>query len=287
MSDGEFKIADTRGRFAQVVKDGNKLRDVAWTGGRVILSNKRLVLVGNKGKRTIPLSAVTNVGGRYDVNQSIAQVGGYVSLAFENDVLLVEPTDAAAFRMDVFRALLDQRIVLVRHPAVEGGVVQDTDWEKARIKVDDDVLNLAIANGTYVGIEYDDIGTLEVAERTVRDEKRAVIEAEHTDDGTSVQTYLSGTDHVGQFLEALLRSGEKRNEGEIDLDQTEREVLMGLYSGVSPFEIPDFLGLDVDRVEAIYERLVQLDVLDEVRVRREVTLKARGRNIASEAMNDQ
>jgi len=30
-----------------------------------------------------------------------------------------------------------------------------------------------------------------------------------------------------------------------------------------------------------------VDVLDEVRIRREVALNARGRNLASEAMNDQ
>jgi len=44
---------------------------------------------------------------------------------------------------------------------------------------------------------------------------------------------------------------------------------------------------DVDTVEEIFERLVELDIVDEVRVRREVTLNSRGRNIASEAMNDQ
>jgi len=62
---------------------------------------------------------------------------------------------------------------------------------------------------------------------------------------------------------------------------------MALYSGVSPFEIPAFIGKDVDTVEEIFERLVELDIVDEVRVRREVTLNSRGRNIASEAMNDQ
>ncbi len=43
--------------------------------------------------------------------------------------------------------------------------------------------------------------------------------------------------------------------------------------------------MDIDRVEEIYERLIELDVLEEVRIRREVALKPRGRNIASEAMN--
>ncbi len=66
----------------------------------------------------------------------------------------------------------------------------------------------------------------------------------------------------------------------------EKEVLMALYTGVSSFEIPDFLGMDVDRVEEIFERLIELDVLKEVRKRREVSLKTRGRNIASESISE-
>jgi helix-turn-helix protein len=62
---------------------------------------------------------------------------------------------------------------------------------------------------------------------------------------------------------------------------------MALYSGVSPFEIPSFLGMDVDDVEETFERLVELEVVEEVRIRREVALNSRGRNIASEAMNEQ
>ena len=44
---------------------------------------------------------------------------------------------------------------------------------------------------------------------------------------------------------------------------------------------------DVERVEEIFDRLVEQDVLDDVRTRREVQLEARGRSIASDAMADQ
>jgi len=62
---------------------------------------------------------------------------------------------------------------------------------------------------------------------------------------------------------------------------------MALYSGVSSFEVPEFLDMDPDDVEETYEQLIELDVLQEVRIRREVALKPRGRNIASESMNSQ
>jgi hypothetical protein len=62
---------------------------------------------------------------------------------------------------------------------------------------------------------------------------------------------------------------------------------MALYSGVSSFDVPQFLDMEVERVEEIFERLIEVNVLEEVRRRREVNLKPRGRNIASKAMNEQ
>lgn len=287
MSDDEYKITDTKGKFMQVVRDGRKLNDADWATGRLILSNRRIVLVGNEGKRTVPLSRIRKLGGRHDANQAVARVSGYVSLRFDKDVILVAANDHEAFELDLYRAVLDRRVIFARHPAVAGGVVQDTEWEKARVKVDDNALNLALRSGAFVELDLDDIGNVTATERTVVNEKRAVLEAEHTEGSTSVQTHLSGSEQQCLVLESFLRKGEERSRTDLDLSEKDNEVLMALYSGVSPFEIPNFLGMDVDDVEDIFERLVELEVVEEVRTRREVTLKPRGRNIASEAMNEQ
>jgi len=45
---------------------------------------------------------------------------------------------------------------------------------------------------------------------------------------------------------------------------------MALYSGVSAFQIPSFVGMDVDDVEDIFQRLIENDILEDVRVRKEV-----------------
>ncbi|MFC6988588.1 CheF family chemotaxis protein [Haloplanus sp. GCM10025708] len=287
MSEGERKIADARGQFVRVVRHGRRLPDADWTSGRLVLSNERLVLVDNDGTRTVPLSDVARLDGRYDVGRFVASVSGYVSLYLSGeDVLLVAPDDDA-FETAIYRALLDRTVVLARHPAVEGGVVQDTEWLKARVKVEAEALAVAMADGSFVEVALDDVGSLDRTERTVRDGKRPVLETEHTEGGASVQTYLSGEDRHVAFLESFLRNGEEGSEIDVELSSGETEVLLALYSGVSPFEIPGFVGGDVDEVEATFERLVDLGVLEEVRKRREVVLNARGRNIASTAMNDQ
>jgi len=287
MGEGETKLADAQGKFAQVVKDGRKLNDIEWQSGRIILSNKRLILVSNDGKQTIPLSKLDGMQGRMDVNQAVARVSGYLSLQLGKDVMLVSPNQVEEFKNKLYSALLNQQIILAKHPAVEGGVVQDTGWQKGRLKIGDEAVELAIADGQFVEIELDDIGGVDEGERTVMDEERTVLEVEHTEDaGTSVQTYLSGTARTCAFLGSLLREGEQRAEVDADLSEREHEVLMALYSGVSPFEIPNFVGMDVEKVEAVYERLIELEILEEVRTRKEVTLKARGRNIASEAIDE-
>ena len=285
----EQRLADTRGRFTQARKGGRERNDADWTGGRILLSNRRLVFAATGGKRTVPLDSITDIGGRFDVNQRIATVGDYVALHQHgsDDVLLVAPADPAEFERDLYGALLHHDRFLARHPAVEGGVVQNTEWENCRLKVEAGAVSIATVGGAFVEIRLDDIGEITTGSRRVLDEERRVIEVEHSDDGTSVQTYLSGPSRKVAFLATLLRKGEEQTATSLDLSVTDKQVLTALYSGVSPFDIPSFLGVDVDDVEALFERLIDHEILDEVRIRHEVELNAKGRAIASDAIRDQ
>jgi len=291
MSESEYKVEDQSGKFLQAVKDGRRLKDADWTPGRIILTNKRLILVSNDGKRNLPLSKITSLSGRYDVNQTVASVSDYVSvrLANESVVLLSVGSDTEGFEFALYGAMLDQEEVQVRHPAVEGGVVQDTTYERARVNVseEDRELNVALSTGSFVPIDLDDVGGVEADSQDVDGTNRPILKVEHAQEGTSVQSYFAGESQAMAVLESLFKRGVDQSSGSVDLSETEKRVLMGLYSGVSPFEIPDFLGMDVDEVEEIFERLIELDVLEEVRTRREVALKTRGRNIASEVINEE
>ena len=289
MKPDETKVADTRGQFLRALRDGRELNDATWANGRILLSNRRLVLAGTGGKRTFPLSAIDRVGGRFDVNQRVATVSDYLALQFDggNDVVLVAPAEHEEFEMKLYDALLSSTKFLIRHPAVEGGVVQDTEWEVGRVKVGVDAASLATAAGTFVEVRLDDIGDTEMGRRTVQDEQREVIEVEHSDEGTSVETYISAPERAVGILRSLLRIGDEQTETALDLSHQDKQVLMALYSGVSPFDIPDFLGIDVDQVEDLFVRLIDHDVLDEVRVRHEVELNARGRSIAADAIDEQ
>jgi helix-turn-helix protein len=288
MSGEERKLADTTGKFVQVVRDGRKVADLEWLSGRILLSNRRVVLASGEGKRTIALSKVSSLKNRRDADNAIAPVSGYFSLQVGADVHLVAPQAIDEFEACLYEALVEGEVVLVKHPAVEGGVVRDTDWEKGRLTVDPETVELGVASGQFVEVEVDDVGSVEVTERSVLGTERRVLEVEHTvEDGTSVETHISGAGQHVAVLESLVSKGPTNDAADVELEDAERQVLMALYSGVSPFEIPDFVGMDVAEVEDVFDRLVETGVLSEKRVRREVQLKARGRNIASDVIADQ
>ncbi|ESS08381.1 MAG: hypothetical protein A07HN63_01883 [uncultured archaeon A07HN63] len=287
MSEGEYKIVDTKGRFTMAVKGGRQLNDVSWSEGRILLSNRRLILAGNDGKKTLALSDITGLGGREDASTAIASVSDYLSLRLGDDVMLVAASDHEEFKTGFFKAILDENIVKVKHPAVEGGVVTDESWEKARLKVEQESIATALESGKFVELELEEISEINTERQDMGGNERLVVQVSHVDGQTSVETHITGKERDCQFTKSFLKEGERRSEANVELDESEKEVLMALYSGVSPFEIPAFVGQDVEDVEETFERLVELDIVDEVRTRREVTLNSRGRNIASEAMNEQ
>lgn len=287
MSNGESTLADQQGKFTQVVKDGQKVPDVEWIPGRILLSEKRIVLASNQGKRTIPLSKVSTIKSRDDASQPFANVSSYLSLQIGNDVTLVAPKDHEEFEYELYNAVLDQEIVIVKHPAIKGGVIQDVEWQKGRMAVDEGMIGLALADGKFVEVEVDDVGDLAYQEGDVLGDERVYIEVEHTVGNTAVETHISGKARKVNILAGLLQNGTSTNSEEIELSEREQEVLMALYSGVSPFQIPQFVGMDVETVEEIYSQLIEQGILELERERREVELKARGRHVASEAMGQE
>jgi helix-turn-helix protein len=286
MSDTEQKIEDTQGKFMRPVKSGRELKDATWQQCRIVLTTRRIVLAAD-GKVAIPLSEIDRMGGRYDVNQAAASESNYSTLYVGEDIYLLTTGDHETFRTNFYRAILDNAVVYVQHPAVKGGVVQDTGWQRGRLKVTEDAVRMVLEDGQKFAVDRDDIGELSTDEKAVAGEQRAVIEVEHTDgDGASVETHLSGREHHISVLEQLLEEGAQRNRADLDLDPVERRVIMALYSGVSPFAIAEFVGIDVEKVEEIYDRLIELDVVEVVRERKEVGLTARGRKVAGEAMGE-
>jgi len=271
-----------------VTRSSSKATQPSWSSSRLLLTNKRLVVAENGSKRTIPHGKVTIPRDDSVVPDEI-DAAGAVTLRIESSVLLVTATGEDDFVETYCRANLGGTVVLAKHPAVVGGVVQDeAAWEKAQFALEEDVFRLRFPDGDQLTAEVEDVGTVEERTGTVMGSQRDIVAVEHTDqDGRSVETHFSGNARHTTVLATLFEHVVERRGDDHELSDTENQVLMALYSGVSPFEMADFVGISVEEVEEIYQHLLEIGAVDEVRTRTEVTLNAEGRNMASEAMNEQ
>jgi helix-turn-helix protein len=286
MSDTEKKIADTQGQYLQAVSGGQRLNDSEWQNCRIILTTERIALIADS-KRQIALTEIDRIADRFDINQQSAGVSEYVALHVGGDVLLVSASNHEAFETDFYRASLDGAVILIQHPAIKGGVVQDSEWTKGRLKVTDESLRLAMADGQGVDIDRADIGGLTVEEKQVSGQERTVIQVEHSEADISVETHLAGEEFHATVLRTMLEDSAEQNRADLDLSSTEKRVIMALHSGVSPFDIPNFVGIDEEKTEAIFDRLIELDVISVVRERTEVALTTKGRRVAGDRMGEQ
>ena len=288
MSEGEQKLVDTAGDYLYVVKNGQPLDDPDWRSCRIVLTDKRLVLSTSSGKQPIPHSKILVPREEDDVVPNGFDVTAATPLQIGDNVILVDAQQLDNFESEYCRAALHNEVILAKYPAIVGGVVQgDATWSKARFRLDDDRITLGLPGNETVQFPIDDVGTIDTDTQTVMGDQRQVVKVEHTDDqDRSVETHFSGVDWHSRALEVLLRNVIEEREDDQELTDEESQVLMALYSGVSPFEMADFVGMEVDEVEEIYQSLLDKGAVDKVRERTEVSLNAQGRNLASEAMSE-
>lgn len=287
MSEGERKFLDTGGDYRYAVRDGQPVEASDWRACRVVLTSERLVLATDGGTQAIPHATIRLPDGAEPGAGPTRE--GATPLAIGNNVVLVDAEGIEDFESEYCRAALHEEVILIKHPAVVGGVVQDdASWSKCQFRLRDDTIVLGLSGGGTVSFDIDDVGTIETTDQEVLGETRPAVKVEHTDDADrSVETHFSGMARHSRALESLLEKTIEKRQSEYELSETERQVLMALYSGVSPFEMSEFVGIEVERVEEIYANLLEVGAVDRVRERTEVRLNARGRNMASEAMNEE
>jgi helix-turn-helix protein len=289
MSEGERKLVDTAGDYLYAVRDGSPVEKPDWRSCRIVLTDERLVLSTTDGKQAAPHAKITIPEAEGSVVPDAFADEPATPLRIGNTVILVDTTGVDDFEREYCRAAIQDEVILVKYPAVVGGVLQEeAEWSKARFRLEDDRIALGLPDNETVSFPIDDVGTIETATRGVMGEPRRVVRVEHTDEADrSVETHFSGMEWHSRALASLLRSVIEERGDDYELSAVENQVLMALYSGVSPFEMADFVGIDVEEVEEIYEKLLEVGAVDKVRERTEVTLNAEGRNLASEAMNEQ
>ncbi|MFB6163209.1 MAG: CheF family chemotaxis protein [Halococcoides sp.] len=279
MSEDERRILESAGDYCRV--DSADPDDLDWQSCRVVLTTKRLVLERGDSSTALPHAKI-------HVPDSVpSSVDDGLVLSVGESLVVIDATDVIDFSEKYYRANLDGTVLLAKPRAVIGGVVQnEASYSKAKLAVSDDEIALRFPGGDQTTISLTAIEGVEDREETVQGESRPIVVLAHTDDERRIETHVSGTPRHTSVLGALCRSAIEDGD-DTELTDMEKQVLMALYSGVSPFEMSGFIGIDVDEVESIYQSLLEKGAVDEIRTRTEVALNSTGRNLASQAMSEE
>ncbi|MFW6436009.1 MAG: CheF family chemotaxis protein [Halococcoides sp.] len=281
MSEDERRLLESAGNYCRV--DPSAPGEPSWRSCRVVLTTKRLVLDLGESSTALPHAKVRVP----EETPEVVDAPETLVLSVGESLVAIEATDVEAFPERYYRANLDGVVLLARPRAVIGGVVQDdATYSKAKLAVDRDSLTLHFPGGDQESIGMDAIEGVDGREETVQGETRPVLALAYTDDDRRIEIQISGTQRHTSVLGALCRAALSDGD-DADLTKQEKQVLMALYSGVAPFEMADFVGITVDEVEEIYQSLLEKEAVDEVRTRTEVALNGTGRNLASQAMNEE
>lgn len=283
----ESVIADFTGRF--VVPDSGPEP----VQGRIVLSQRRLVLASDGGKTTIPLSEVFDVvvgqvppEMREFFNDSVTVAyrsgGGQRVAVVESDGEKIEK-----FVTVLFKVQLNGLEATVEHPARVGGRINESAAPRqATLYLDADGVTFE-SRGARFTVDLAVVSDFAKTNRTLEGTKRPVIAVRHVPDGTALLTLVSlpssrQLNLLGRYLR--IEYDEMRAEMEdVDLSDDEVAVLTGVYSAGGSGKLASMLDLEPSRLTMLLNSLEEKDL---VVTGDETKLSPMGRTVVNTRIED-
>lgn len=169
-------------------------------------------------------------------------------------------------------------------PAVRGGVlVKDAAWEKGAIAV--------LKTGIWfvnpqkqICIPLEDVSDIELTKREVNAKKTDVVKIDHVEGGGVSTSYVLCPLTTLQVLFNFLKEATKGMDMKGDeLDPVAAQVSMLVYSGMDSSAIEKMLSISNEELEAVFDSLLVLGIVEVVRTRREVQLTTKGVRFVTDA----
>jgi helix-turn-helix protein len=162
-------------------------------------------------------------------------------------------------------------------PAVRGGVlVTDAQWEKGSIVVVQTGIWF-VSQAKQICIPLLDVADIELTKKDVQGKSTDVVKIDHVDAGEVVTSFVlcpvSTLQILLNFLTDATKSMEMRGD---ELDEYDQQVAMLVYSGMDSSAILNMLSVNNKRLNAIYDKLINLGIAEVVEIRREVKLTTKG-----------
>ncbi|MCD2204993.1 CheF family chemotaxis protein [Halobacterium sp. KA-6] len=259
--------------------------------GRVVMSKRRIVLVTDGDRVTIPLAGVFDVQHDTAPGDLAEFFDDTVTIAYERDgnrrVAVVEGAGDTVdrFVILVFKGLLNGSKAHVKHPARRGGRVTDQSFASATLSVSPGTVELR--GDVTIDIDVSTVTHFERVERDLGGTTRPLLSVRHMGATGPVTTELaldSGRkmNLLGRFIRlryALL----KQELADIELSSEEIEALVAIYSSGPNANLATVLGVDASRLTMFLNNLLEKEL---VRDEDGVHLTSMGRAAVSEHIED-
>ena len=232
--------------------------------GRILLSEKRLVLAGDEGKVTVPLSSIFDIS----VGQVPDDLGDFfsstVTVAFEKNgdrmVAAVEADDdkIEKFTTVLFKTVLNGTDVTVKHPASVGGRVTDAPFAPAKLYLKPGSVRFKRSDDT-VDIDLSTVSEFNRVAREIDGTERPVLAVRHLDDG-QVSLSLAAMDSpremsiLGRYLRmeySELISDLK----DVTLSEEQVELLVAIYSTGPSVSLANVLDMETSQLTMVLNDL--------------------------------
>ena len=284
--------------IANFVAGGNAAFDPV--KGRVLMSERRLVLATSNTKTTIPIASIFDI--------AVGQVPPEVEEFFDYTVMVgyVENNHRKTtviggdretiekFSLLLFRAVLNGSVALITHPAKVGGRVMDTPQRKSGLHLDYESVrftggDMATADDGPASIDLASVVFFEVIERSDSPgETDLMLSVQHVDDGKTVTSEITMASRrkmniLGRYLR-LIYHWIKSDVRDIDVEEHELEVLVGLYSTDEGIDLASLLDVDEAELDVRLESLHEDGLITDAE--RPVELTPQGRFIVNEEFED-
>ncbi|NIA11410.1 MAG: hypothetical protein GWP10_17205 [Nitrospiraceae bacterium] len=279
-----------------------------WVQCRVVLTYGGIWLMYGTEKKGIPLTAISSFG-REIPKKQLGNVLDYVSVTYisEGKETTIAVTGISSQLKKLKKYLmflkLHQKPVYILHPAKIGGVIQDNiQWEQGILNISwtpggvADKLVIQRKSGN-VDIPLNNIELVQTENQKIGGKPQNIINIKYSYETNTYNTFVLAeiqnllVEYINDYLQEQgvisehasgTISGSSTGSG---LDEIDEEILVAIYSGVSSLEVPSFMeGMDVDQVESIYDKLISYGLVELVRLRKDVTLTPKGRNMVNKKM---
>ncbi|WP_424015889.1 CheF family chemotaxis protein [Halorubrum xinjiangense] len=238
--------------------------------GRVLLSQRRLVIATDDGKETVPLSRVFDVVVGSVPGDLRSFFNDSVTVAYERDgsrrTALVEgePEDMEKFVRLLFKALLRNVTVTVRHPAKVGGRVTDASDHRASVSVAPGEIRFDNCPEPFT-VDLSAVIDYERTDRTLGGKKRPALVFRHVADGqtvTSIATVPNGRalNVLGRYIKTEYDEAMEELDS-FDPTEEQLEILVSIYSAGGEANIADVVTGDVTQTSMILDTLREADLV--------------------------